>query len=143
VLSGLASWVLRGVAFGLQFNPLASAVGSAGAAALVGYPSAPRSRWAWALLLLVGSWIIGDAMYVVFGLGPAPTTGATVVVAAFVLISFGVGYLVPALTGAYVGRHVTHGTGWLSAIAVAGLVAVAVSWIAPTLSEALLRPVTG
>jgi hypothetical protein len=135
--------VLRGVAFGLQFNPLASAVGSAGAAALVGYPSAQRSRWAWALLLLTGAWLIGDAMHVWFGLGQGPTTDAIVVVSSFVVLSFGVGYLLPALAGAYVGRRVTHGTGWLSAIAVAGLVAAALSWIAPTLSELLVRPVTG
>lgn len=143
MLSGPASWVLRGAAFGLQFNPLASAVGSAGAAALVGYPSAPRSRWLWAILLLTGAWVIGDAMNVVFDLGRGPSVDVLVVVTAFVLISFGVGYLVPTLAGAYVGRHVTHGTGWLSAIVVAGLVAVAVSWIAPTLSELLMRPVAG
>jgi hypothetical protein len=134
---------VRGVAFGLLFNPLSSAVGSAGAAALVGYPSAPRSRWAWALLLLGGSWVIGDAMGVLLDLGQGNGAGALGLATAFVLISFGVGYLTPALAGAYVGRHVTHGTGWLTAIVVAGLVAGSLSWIAPAVSGALMRQATG
>lgn len=137
----LSAWLqaaLEGVRFGLQFNPLAVLVGSVLAAALVGYPSAPRSRWFWAFVLLLGAWVIGDGVGILSSLPSGPVSPmrwwGTAVMA---LVSLGVGYVLPAAAGAYVGRHVKHGTGWLSAMAVAGMLAGAFIVIAPAVAEAI------
>lgn len=137
MLGVYGSAVLHGAVFGLEFNPLSSLVAAILVAALVGYPSAPRSRLWWAALLLLGAWAIGDSLDLVAGLADGPDAQAWLIEITFVLVSFGVGYLIPASAGAYVGRHVTHGTGWLSAMAVAAMVAGALIVIAPVLSNAL------
>jgi hypothetical protein len=138
VLSDWLHAALGGVQWGLQFNPLAVLVGSIGAAALVGYPSAPRSRWFWAAVLIVGAWLIGDGLNIAISVpsGPIGLVGAWNV-AVMVAVSLGLGFLVPAAAGAYVGRHVTRGTGWLSAMAVAAMVAGAFIAIAPVLAQAI------
>ena len=138
MLSGWLQATLVGVRFGLQFNPLAVLVGSSLAAALVGYPAAPRSRWLWAAVLLLGAWVIGDGVEVAASL-PAGTISAHAAwtLALMVVVSLGVGFVLPAAAGAYVGRHVTRGTGWLSAFAVSAMLAGALIAIAPVLSRAI------
>jgi len=139
VLSDWLQAARLGAQWGLQFNPLAVIIASTMAAALVGYPAAPRSRWSWAAVLLVGAWLIGDgvdmaALLTHGAIGPVRIWGFAV----FVAVSLGVGFVLPAAAGAYVGRHVTRGTGWLSAMAVAGMAAGAFLAIAPVLSNALV-----
>jgi hypothetical protein len=138
VLSDWLHAALGGVRWGLQFNPLAALASSIGASALVGYPSAPRSRWFWATVLLVGAWLIGDGVDIAARIpsgpiGPLDGWG----VAVMVVVSLGLGFVLPAAAGAYVGRHVTRGTGWLSAMAVAAMVAGAFIAIAPVLSHGI------
>jgi hypothetical protein len=142
----LTAWLgaaLGGVRWGLQFNPLAVMVGSVGAAALSGYPKAPRSRWFWSALLLAGAWLVGDGLSVAVKLGGGSAAVVTPLqwwnVAIMAVVSLVVGYALPAAAGAYVGRRVTHGTGWLSAMAVAAVVAGAVLAVAPALADAASR----
>ncbi len=127
MLSGEAaalSPALTGVAMGLQFNPLVAAVTSAAAAALVGYRTAPASRRWWALAVLLAGWVVGDGIRVAGSAG-AGTEGA-VAAAAWIVAGLAVGYLLPALAGAAIGRAVFHGTGWLAAGTVALLLTPAI-----------------
>lgn len=50
-----------------------------------------------------------------------------------------IGYAFPALLGAYVGRRVVKGTGWLSAIVVAASCSAALAVLAAPASAALAR----
>ncbi len=127
-----------GLALGLQFNPIAAAVGAMAAAALAGYSKAPRARRLWALLVLVVAWAIGDGIRVVGAVTAEPRfQPAYVAVLVWSLIGFGLGYALPALAGMFVGRRVTRGTGWLSAGAVALTVSLALGVIAPRLADGI------
>jgi len=54
---------------------------------------------------------------------------------AWAVVGLFVGYVLPMLAGVYVGRRVTHGTGWLAA----GSIAVAASLAVATLSAFVAR----
>lgn len=136
----------EGLSLGVQFNPLASMLASTIAAALVGFPRASDDRRWYAGLVLALGWLAGDGLRV---LGHArdyldglwqPLAGATlpwvgwVLLAAWAFVTLGLGYVLPALIGATVGRRVTHGTGWLAAGAVAVGASAAISAIVGGLS---------
>jgi len=129
----------EGLLFAVQYNPLFAAVTAALAAALMGYPKAPRARREWAGLALLVGWLAGDGFRILarardyydgalafraagMALWPGWTT-----LGLWALGSLAIGYVVPALVGATVGRRVTHGTGWLAAAAVASALTLAVS----------------
>lgn len=133
-LGHVSTQVVRGVALGLQFNPYAAGLSAIIAAALSGYPEAPRSHVVWSALVVVAGWIVGDGIAV----AGAATTGAIYPIAwgATALL---VGYALPAWAGAQVGRRVVHGTGWLAAGAVALMLTPAVSVVADSLSRGLMR----
>lgn len=126
---------------GLRFNPLASIVGASVSAAVSGRPRASRTHVQWSLALVAIAWLLGDGWRVVVHLRGALGgevellgRGAPLSVAMALLVSWALtgiffGYLLPGHMGAYTGRHVVRGTGWLAAIAVAsaaasGLVAI-------------------
>ncbi len=128
-----------GLLFAVQYNPLFAAVTAALAAALMGYPKAPRARREWAGLVLLAGWLVGDGLRILarardyydgvaafraagMALWPGWTT-----LGLWALGSLAIGYVVPALVGATVGRRVTHGTGWLAAAAIASALTLAVS----------------
>ena len=128
-----------GLLFSLQYNPLWAALGAGLAAALVGFPKAKRDRRQWAALVLLAAWLVGDglrilarardyfdssAAYTAAGL---PVWQGWVMLGAWALGSLALGYAVPAIVGAMVGRRVTHGTGWLAAAAIASALTLAVS----------------
>ena len=126
---------LAGAAMGLQFDPLTATVSAVLAAALVGYASAPPSRrWLAAGVLLAG-WAVGDGIRVAGGVGSG--SAALIYGTVWSLAGLGVGYLLPALAGAAVGRAVFHGTGWLAAAAVALMVTPAVWVLSERVSGAL------
>jgi hypothetical protein len=88
-------------------------------------------------VLIVG-WLVGDGLQVISfardlvdGTGallPALSTPANwVALAVWSAASAGVAYAAPAWAGAYVGRHVTFGTGWLAAAAVSATVSALVA----------------
>ena len=125
-----------GLTLGLQFNPVAAAIGSVCAAALTGYPGAPRARRLWAALVLLAAWGLGDGIRIAGAATADPRfQPAFVAVIVWSLIGFALGYALPALAGMFVGQRVTRGTGWLSAGAVALTVSLALGVIAPQLAE--------
>jgi hypothetical protein len=125
-----------GLTLGLLFNPVAGAVGAVVAAALAGYPKASRARVAWAGSVLVVAWAIGDGIRVLGAATADPRVRpAYLALVTWSLVGFAVGYALPAVSGMFVGRRVTHGTGWLSAAAVALTVSLALAVLAPRLAD--------
>ncbi|HEY5547967.1 MAG TPA: hypothetical protein VIL17_00050 [Coriobacteriia bacterium] len=130
--SALAGPALAGAAMGLQFNVVAATVTAVVAAAVAGYPRAPRARvWSAAGILLVG-WALGDGIALAGSSGVSAGYGI-----GWALVSFAVGYVLPAVIGAAVGRAVYRGTGWLAAGAVALAVAPALSAISQRVAPAV------
>lgn len=131
MVAELATAAGAGLLLGLQFNPLASIVGAAVAAGLfVAGRSAP------ATFVLLGAWLLGDGARLLARAtdaiaGPGLVEGGDAaqwaVLALWALGGFALGYALPAWAGAFVGRRVTHGTGWLAAGAVAATASGALS----------------
>jgi hypothetical protein len=140
-VAGVASVLALGVALGLQFNPLTATIGAVVAAAAYGYPKAPEARRPIAVAVLALAWLAGDGVRIGAALATAPPKAwpewASLV--ARVLASALVGYVAPAVAGIIVGRRVTRGTGWLSAGAVALMVAGALAVVSPTLADGVAR----
>jgi len=132
VLSDIAA----GAALGLRFAPLYAAITAAVAAALAGYRRAPRSRSWWATAVVIAGWVAGDGIRIAGSSAPAST------LAVWVLAGLVLGYALPALAGAYVGRQVHKGTGYLSAAVVAVLFVSALSGLAGPIADALMRAVS-
>lgn len=144
----MAPWtraLLEGARFAVQYNPLAAVVTAVVAAALSGYPKAPRGRWRTSALVLFAGWLAGDGLRILGrardladGVAATPYAGygraAWVVLAVWAVGTLAVGYVVPTLVGASVGRGVTHGTGWLAAAGIAGALSFALSAIVGVVS---------
>jgi hypothetical protein len=125
-----------GIAAGFQFHPIYAAVAAALGAGLAGYRGAPRSRpWLAAAVVLVG-WALGD------GIRIAGSPGTTLELAAWAVTGLAVGYALPAYAGAYVGRQVHKGTGYLSAGVVAIMLVSAFSALAGPVGALLSRLAT-
>jgi hypothetical protein len=131
--------LLTGLALGLSFNPVVSAIGASAAAGVYGFPTAHRDSRAWWLAIVAIAWLLGDGFRIMARVrdavdltpasamhGPAASALWT---ALWVWAVSGLllGYVTPAAVGSVVGRRVVRGTGWLSAIAVAAAVSVASS----------------
>jgi hypothetical protein len=126
----------RALAAGLQFHPVAAAVAAALAAGLAGYRKAPRWRpWLAGGVVLAG-WAVGD------GIRIAGSSATTPYLLAWGLTSLLVGYALPAVTGAYVGRQVHKGTGYLSAGVVALMLVAALAALSDPIASALMRAVS-
>jgi hypothetical protein len=143
--------IALGLALGVSFNPFTSVAGASLAAAVYGSPKAGRDRRLWWLAILLIAWLLGDGLRVMarvrdaVDLMPASalhSPGASALwwaLAVWALAGLLLGYVLPAALGSYAGHRVTHGTGWLSAIAVAVTASLALSAIAAPLSVALQR----
>lgn len=135
----LLSAARDGLVFGVQFNPLWAIGTAAVAAALWGYPKAPKKRAQWAALAIVAGWLVGDGLRILarsreyydssatFAKVGLPVWTGWVHLGVWALVSLALGYAIPALVGAAVGRRVTHGTGWLAAAGIAAALALAAS----------------
>jgi hypothetical protein len=148
----VASAGVTGMALGIAFNPIASLIGAPVAAGLTGYPRAPRSRLAWAGAFLLLAWMLGDGFRVMARVRDAVDIGVPVHSGAMVpytmlgvwaIAGLLLGYVLPAVLGAYVGRCVVRGTGWLSAIAVAAMFSGVLAALGAPVSAALARLVGG
>jgi len=137
VVAELASAAGAGLLLGVQFNPVASVVGAAVAAGLF---AAGRTRAA--AVALAGAWLLGDGLRLFSRAtdaiaGPGLVAGGEaaqwVVLVLWALGGLALGYALPAWAGAFVGRRVTHGTGWLAAGAVAATASGALSMLAGAL----------
>jgi hypothetical protein len=65
--------------------------------------------------------------------------GSEPYLAAWALTGLGIGYVLPAVAGAYVGRQVHRGTGYLSAGAIAIMLVFALSTVAAPIADAVAR----
>ncbi len=126
-----------GLALGVRFNPLVALLGSVIAAALGSRKEQPRL----AVAVIAAAWLIGDGTRVLVRALDA-SDGATVLasgggpqavwlaVGVWAMTSLLLGYVLPAWTGAFVGRRVTFGTGWLAAGVVAATVSGSIALLA-------------
>lgn len=154
--------VLGAVAVGARlaagYNPLLAVIGAAVCAVLLAAGSArwgrgrgarlarvPRSRLALALGVLAGVWFLGDGTMVVLagidlargaqGLsGAAAGRADWIALGIWGLGSLALGYALPTWAGAFAGRRVTHGTGWLTAMSLSVAVSLAISVIVARLA---------
>lgn len=140
---GLQS-ITSGLATGVAFNPAFSLVGAAVAAGLYGFPKASRRNLAWAVAALLAAWLLGDGFRVMgrlqdtlAGSAGMPAWAAYTLLAGWALAGLAFGYAAPAALGAYVGRQVVRGTGWLSAGFVACLTSAGLASLAVPASVAL------
>jgi hypothetical protein len=129
--AGVGVSILAGVAMGLQFHLVAAAVSATVAAALSGHRRAPRGRFWWSSAVIVAGWAVGD------GIRLAGAKAAPAYLTAWAVTGLAFGYALPALAGAYVGRQVHRGTGWLAAGAVALMLVPALSVLGGALSARL------
>ena len=131
-LPGALAPAMLGAALGASFNPITAAVGSGLAAALVGSPrTSGRGLQAAGVLLL--AWLLGDGLRVLSRVREASGVVGTATwetLVSWALLGFAF-YLLPTLVGAFVGRRVTHGTGWLSAGVIALTLSGALAAAAP------------
>lgn len=127
MLADLFGAAASGLLLGIQFNTLIALVGAALAA---GFYTAGRVGVA--AIVLAGAWALGDGLEL-FSRGTEALAGTGLVsggpaaqwvaLVLWALAGLGVGYVLPAWAGAFVGTRVTHGTGWLAA----GMVAITAS----------------
>lgn len=124
--------VLAGVSLAAAYNPIFAGFFATVAAALYARRGR-RGRTAFGVVLLVFGWLLGDGTRVIAsardladGAGallPAATAAANwIAIATWALVGAGAAYVLPAWAGAFVGRRVTIGTGWLAAIVVSATV---------------------
>jgi hypothetical protein len=130
------SEIAAGAALGLRFAPLYAAVTAAAAAALDGHRRAPRSRAWLAAFVVIAGWIAGD------GIRIAGSSARVSTLMTWAVVGLAVGYAMPAIAGAYVGRQVHKGTGYLSAAVVALILVSALAAVAGPIADALMRAVS-
>lgn len=123
--------VFYGLELAFQYNPLAALVGATIAAALLAPRDRVMERRIWAASALVIAWLVGDGLRVIArsrdvydGHTLAASAGGSVAldytaIVAWAVVGLLVGYALPTWAGAFVGRRVTHGTGWLAAASIA------------------------
>lgn len=121
-----------GLLLAAAYNPIFAAGFAAASAALCARRRRP-GRTAFGIALLAFGWLAGDGTRVIAsardlvdGAGallPAASPLANwIALATWALVGAGAAYALPAWAGAFVGRRVTMGTGWLAAIVVSATV---------------------
>ncbi len=136
---GALAAAVTGLALAVSFNPMASLVGAALAAALLARAERPGAG----IVVLAAAWLLGDGLRVLArardafdGVGPLVPGAPVATWVALGLWALGgalVGYALPAWAGAFVGRRVTHGTGWLAAATIAAVSSAGLAVLAGTL----------
>ncbi len=133
-----------GIALAAGFNPVFALAGAVAAACVLATGAGVRRGFAgWGLLVAV--WLLGDGMRVIAsardiydGAGlllPATPVWANIVATAlWGLGGLLAGYALPTWAGAFAGRRVTFGTGWLTAGAVSVGLSLALAAAASSLA---------
>lgn len=136
-----------GLALAISYNPIAAVFCAPVAAALLGVRRPSHARWVWACSIVGFSWLVGDGLRILGrtrdiydGLsgmlaGTSPLWAQYAVLAIWALGGLLLGYVLPVWTGVFVGRRVTHGTGWVAA----GSIAVGASLALSTILGVLAR----
>lgn len=146
-----------GAQLAVAYNPMLAVFAAPVAAALAGVKRASRERIVWAVSVVAIGWLVGDGLRVLarardvydFGAGALADAGILAggsaaqpgtAVAVALLVTWGLGslffgYVLPVWAGSFVGRRVTHGTGWVAAASLAVGASLALS----ALAGALLR----
>lgn len=131
--------VLYGLELALQYNPLTALVGATLAAALLAPRDRAMERRIWAASAIVIPWLAGDGLrvlartrdvydgYALTRLTGGSTAIGYTAIAVWAVAGLLVGYVLPMWAGAFVGRRVTHGTGWLAAASIAVAASLALS----------------
>jgi hypothetical protein len=118
----LGEVLLLGAFTGLTFHPLVSVGSLTVSGALMGARGVARWRVVAGFALLAFAWAFADGRLAWVYAADAQAQGEAipwVFLATWALVGLAAGYVVPALVGRAVGTRVTHGTGWISAIAIA------------------------
>lgn len=135
-----------GIKLGLAYNPMTAVLGAAVAAGLLGVRKPGREKVVWAVSTLAITWLVGDGMRAIARArdvydGVASLLGVSapawidyLAIGVWAAVSLAVGYAFATWAGAFVGRRVTHGTGWVAAITVAVGASLAVSALVAGLS---------
>lgn len=136
-----------GLVLAISYNPLAAVFAAPIAAALVGIRKPSHQRWVWACSVVGFAWLIGDGLRVLArtrdvydGLSGmlavgSPTWAQYVVLGTWAVVGLLLGYVLPVWTGVFVGRRVTHGTGWVAAASIAVGATLALSAIVGSLGR--------
>lgn len=141
-LADISVSAVAGVRLAFAFHPMFALVGAVGAAILWTLARDIR-RSLWGFAIATSAWVVGDGAHISERLrGLVAATGRAadplaagdvtkwLALSIWALGGLSIGYLLPAWLGAFAGRRVTHGTGWLSAIAVATGASLALSALA-------------
>jgi len=141
VAGDIAVVLSTGLALALSYNPLTAIFSVPVAAALLGVKKPTHQRWVWAVSVLGFAWLIGDGMRVLArtrdvydGLagisdGAVPVWAQYAALAIWAIGGLLIGYVLPVWAGVFVGRRVTHGTGWVAATSVSIAASLALSAI--------------
>jgi len=143
-VSDAFSALQAGLTLAAAYNTVFATVTAASAAALCSRADRPGRTTA-GVFVWVAGWLLGDGMRVIAsardlvdGAGALMPTSPQWANAVALLVwgatSLALGYALPAWAGAFVGRRVTWGTGWLAAIAVSVSCSIAVQAIVSALA---------
>lgn len=125
----------------LAYNPMAAVFAAPVAAALLGVKNRSTDRVIWGVCVVAFAWLVGDGLrviarardvydgagHLVTGVAPWAELAA---IALWGVAALALGYVLPVWTGVFVGRRVTHGTGWAAAASIAVGASLAVSALA-------------
>lgn len=108
------------LALGLVVNPYSAAIGAMLAAVVWTRSRSARGIF-WGLVVLLATWILGEAALRLQFADEVARAGENgwLTFALASALNVGLGYVAPGWAGAFVGRRVTWGTGWLAAGTVA------------------------
>lgn len=138
-MSDVVAGLMAGLRLAAEYNPVFAGIFAAVAAALCARQGRP-GRMAFGVALLVVGWLVGDGLQVI-SLARDLLGGAGALLpdlsllanwaalAVWAVAGAGIAYAAPAWAGAYVGWHVTFGTGWLAAAAVSATVSALVAML--------------
>ncbi|PKQ09978.1 MAG: hypothetical protein CVT69_02115 [Actinobacteria bacterium HGW-Actinobacteria-9] len=125
--------VAAGIPLAFAYNPLASIAAAPIAAGLLGVKRASSRRVAWGVSVAGFAWLFGDGLRALarardaFDAAAAITWPTYTTIGVWAIGTLLLGYVLPLWAGAFVGRRVTHGTGWVAAASIAAGVSLSLS----------------
>ncbi|MHB9004300.1 MAG: hypothetical protein ACYC6C_09600 [Coriobacteriia bacterium] len=133
MLADAVNAVAAGIPLAFAYNPLASAMAAPLAAGLLGVKRASQGRAAWGISIAGFAWLFGDGLRALarardaFDAAPAVAWPSYTTIGVWAVGTLLLGYVLPLWAGTFVGRRVTHGTGWIAAASIAAGVSLSLS----------------